>query len=121
LDGLYDKEAISRLGRIRECVLLGEARTGFVIAHPELDLDDLRGGRDGFGVDLLEAVDVAEDAAQLFGVEVLLTGLETKAREHRDMAHFFLREGHPPSLAGAPPAVGTAPGCVAMVATSTPA
>ena len=47
--------------------------------------DHLRRRRDRVGVELLEPVDVREDAAQLLGIELFVAGLEAQSREHGDM------------------------------------
>src|SRR5947209_1426153 len=79
LDGRHAEESVDLRRRVREDLRLRKAWPRLVLAQGCLDLDDLRRGRYVLGVELLQAVDRAEDAAQLVGVELLVAGLEVEA------------------------------------------
>ena len=76
-----------RRGRVHHHLGLREARSRLVLTQLVDDLHHLRSGRDVIRVDLLQAVDVLEDAAQLFGVAPPLSGLAAKARQDGPIAH----------------------------------
>src|SRR5438093_8983291 len=97
----HAEEPVDGSRRVGQSLLLGQARARHVLAQRGRDLDHLRGRWDRVGVELLQPVDVAEDAAQLLGVEILVAGLEAKPREQGDVANLIAREWHWKSLATA--------------------
>src|ERR1700674_5563340 len=90
----HSEETVDRRGRVGQRLRLAEAGTRYILSQCVGDLAHLRGRRDRVGVELLQPVDVREDAAQLLGIELLVAGLEAKTREHGDMADLITRKRH---------------------------
>src|SRR6266571_722901 len=94
LDRRHAEEAVDGSRRVGQRLLLRQARARHVLTQRGRDLNHLRGRWDRVRVELLQPVDVAQDAAQLLGVEVLITVLEAEAREQRNVANLITVKGH---------------------------